>query len=425
MNSRERIIATLNHRPTDRLAIDFGGTVLSGAHVSVISQLREKFGLSSDPVKVSEPAQMLGEVDAELADAVMSDVVYLPGPANIFGIEQNNWKPWQTFDGTDVLVPGKFNTEPADDGSILMYAGGDKSYPASAKMPKGGFYFDAIIRQKPIVESELNAEDNLEEFTILDDETLAKWQKNADELYANTDRAISAGFPGTGFGDVFLVPAPFLKDPRGIRDIEEWYISTVTRPDLVKEIFDRQADIAVENFKLLYQAVGEKVQMVFICGTDLAAQESLFCSPQTYDDLYAPFHKRLNDWIHQNTGWKTMKHCCGACEPFISSFIKAGFDVLNPVQCSAAGMDPEMLVDKYGDDIVFWGGGVDTQQTLPFGTPEEVYKQVRQRIEIFNRKNGFVFNSIHNIQCNTPIENVLAMFEAARDSANCGESLRA
>jgi hypothetical protein len=425
MNSRERIIATLNHRPTDRLAIDFGGTVLSGAHVSVISQLREKFGLSSDPVKVSEPAQMLGEVDAELADAVMSDVVYLPGPANIFGIEQNNWKPWQTFDGTDVLVPGKFNTEPSDDGSILMYAGGDKSYPASAKMPKGGFYFDAIIRQKPIVESELKAEDNLEEFTILDDETLAKWQKNADELYANTDRAISAGFPGTGFGDVFLVPAPFLKDPRGIRDIEEWYISTVTRPDLVKEIFDRQADIAVENFKLLYQAVGEKVQMVFICGTDLAAQESLFCSPQTYDDLYAPFHKRLNDWIHQNTGWKTMKHCCGACEPFISSFIKAGFDVLNPVQCSAAGMDPEMLVDKYGDDIVFWGGGVDTQQTLPFGTPEEVYKQVRQRIEIFNRKNGFVFNSIHNIQCNTPIENVLAMFEAARDSANCGESLRA
>ena len=257
MNSRERIIAALNHQPTDRLAIDFGGTVLSGAHVSVISQLREKLGLGSGPVKVSEPAQMLGEVDAELANAAMSDVVFLGAPTNVFAFEQTGWKPWTTFDGTDVLVPEKFNTEPADDGSILMYAGGDKSYPPSAKMPKGGFYFDAIIRQKPIVESELTAEDNLEEFAILDDETLGKWQKNADELYANTDKAISTGFPGTGFGDVFLVPAPFLKDPKGIRDIEEWYISTITRKYLIKEIFDRQAEIAAQNLKLLYQAVGE------------------------------------------------------------------------------------------------------------------------------------------------------------------------
>jgi uroporphyrinogen-III decarboxylase len=416
MNSRERIIAALNHQPADRVPVDFGGTVLTGAHVSVISQLRRKLGLSSKPVKVSEPAQMLGEVDSELADAVMSDVVYLAGPANVFGFEQTHWKPWRTFDGTDVLVPEKFNTEPSEDGSILMYAQGDKKYPPSARMPKGGFYFDAIIRQKPIIESQLKAEDNLEEFAILDDRTLAQWQKNANELYCNTNRAISTGFPGTAFGDVFLVPAPFLKDPKGIRDIEEWYISTITRQTLIKEIFDRQAEIAVENLKLLYQAVGEKVQMVFICGTDLAAQNSLFCSPQTYEELYAPYHKRLNDWIHRNTGWKTMKHCCGACEPLIGSFIKAGFDVLNPVQCSAAGMDPQTLVEKYGDDIVFWGGGVDTQKTLPFGTPQEVYEEVKLRIRIFGRKNGFVFNSIHNIQCNTPIDNVAAMFDAVKDS---------
>jgi hypothetical protein len=416
MNSRQRVIAALNHQPADRVPVDFGGTVLTGAHISIISQLRRKFGLSAKPVKVSEPAQMLGQVDAELADAVMSDVVYLAGPANVFGFEQTRWKPWRTFDGTDVLVPEKFNTEPSEDGSILMYAQGDKTCPPSARMPKGGFYFDAIIRQKPIIESLLKAEDNLEEFAVLDDKTLAQWQKNADELYRNTDRAISTGFPGTAFGDVFLVPAPFLKDPKGIRDIEEWYISTITRQGLIREIFDRQAEIAVENLKLLYQAVGEKVQMVFICGTDLAAQNSLFCSPQTYEELYAPYHKRLNDWIHRNTGWKTMKHCCGACEPLIGSFIKAGFDVLNPVQCSAAGMDPQTLVEKYGEDIVFWGGGVDTQKTLPFGTPREVYEEVKQRIRIFSQKNGFVFNSIHNMQCNTPIDNVIAMFEAVKDS---------
>ncbi len=413
MNSRERIAAVLNHKPADRVPFDFGGTVLSGAHVSVISKLRAQLGLSNcPPVKVSEPAQMLGEVDEELANVVQTDVTALLAPENVFGFAQENYKPWRTFDGTDVLVPGMFNTEPAEDGSILMYAGGDKSYPPSAKMPKGGFYFDAIIRQKPVDESKLSADDNLEEFSILSDETLAKWQKNADELYVRTDRAIATSFPGTAFGDVFLVPAPFLKDPKGIRDIEEWYISTISRQSLVKEIFDRQATIAVENLKLLYQAVGEKVQVVFICGTDLAAQDTLFCSPQTYNELYAPYHKRLNDWIHTNTGWKTMKHCCGACEPLIGGFVEAGFDILNPVQCSAAGMDPKLLVDKYGDDIVFWGGGVDTQHTLPFGTAEEVYEQVKERVAILSEKNSFVFAAIHNIQCNTPIENVMAMFEA-------------
>ncbi len=415
MRSRERVLATLNHQLADKIPVDFGGTPLTGAHVSIISQLRKRIGLDHCPVKVSEPAQMLGEVDRELADALGTDIVGLSGPTNVFGFEQDNWKPWQTFDGTDVLVPGKFNTEPAKDGSILMHAEGDQSYPPSAKMPKGGFYFDAIIRQKPIIESELKAENNLEEFSIFNDETLYKWQKNAEKLYASTERAIATCFPGTAFGDVFLVPGIFLKDPKGIRDLEEWYISTITRKDLIKEIFERQAAIAVENLKLIYQAIGEKVQIVYICGTDLAAQDTLFCSPETYKELYEPYHKLLNNWIHKNTGWKTMKHCCGACEPLIKSFIDAGFDILNPVQCSALGMEPEKLVEKYGDDIVFWGGGVDTQKTLPFGTPQEVYEQVIERIKIFSQKNGFVFNSIHNIQCNTPIENVIAMFEAVKD----------
>jgi uroporphyrinogen-III decarboxylase len=154
------------------------------------------------------------------------------------------------------------------------------------------------------------------------------------------------------------------------------------------------------------------VHVVWLDGTDLAAQNTLFCSPDTYRELYLPYSKKLNDWIHAHTKWKSMKHCCGGCEPLIEGFIDAGFDVLNPVQTSATGMDPQGLVDKYGGRIVFWGGGVDTQKTLPFGTPEEVRQQVTERLRIFNEKNGFVFTTIHNIQCNTPTENVLAMFEA-------------
>ena len=154
------------------------------------------------------------------------------------------------------------------------------------------------------------------------------------------------------------------------------------------------------------------MQVLHMDGTDLASQNSLFCSPDTYRELYLPCSRKLNDWIHAHTKWKTIKHCCGGCEPLIEGFIEAGFDILNPVQTSARGMDPKHLVEEFGGRIVFWGGGVDTQQTLPFGKPDEVAKQVKERVSIFRRTSGYVFNTIHNIQCNTPVENVLAMFRA-------------
>jgi len=279
-------------------------------------------------------------------------------------------------------------------------------------MPKGGFYFDSIIRQKPIDDAKLNPADNLEEFGPISEEALQHYERLANDLYSNTDLAIGTGFPGTAFGDIALVPGPWMKDPKGIRDIEEWYVSTVIRQAYIKEVFARQAEIAIENLKRIYQAVGDKVHVVFMDGTDLASQNSLFCSPDTYRHLYLPYSKQVNDWVHAHTKWKTLKHCCGGCEPLIEGFIDAGFDVLNPVQTSARRMDPQHLVDTFGGRIVFWGGGVDTQQTLPFGTPDEVRAQVAERVRIFGRKGGFVFNTIHNIQCNTPVENVLAMFEA-------------
>ena len=414
MNSRERVLATINHKPTDRIPVDLGGTNCSGAHVSVIAKLRQALGLDKpgDRVKVIDPFQMLGEVAPDLRQALEIDVALVPGPSNIFGFTTEDWKPWRTFDGTDVLVPGKFNTDPEPNGDILQYPQGDKSAPASGRMPKGGFYCDSIIRQEPIDDSKLNPQDNLEEFKLLTEEQLKFYERQVNDLYDNTDLALAMGLPGTNFGDIACVPAPFLKHPKGIRDIEEWYISTITRKDYIKEVFAGQAQIAIENLKMLHQTIGDKVHVVRVDGADLAAQTSLFCSLDSYKDLYMPYSKQVNGWIHTNTKWKTMKHCCGACEPLIEGFIEAGFDILNPVQISAKGMDPQLLVDKYGDRIVFWGGGVDTQKTLPFGTPEQVSQEVTERLEILGQKNGFVFNTIHNIQCNTPIENVLAMFKA-------------
>ncbi|UCD52512.1 MAG: hypothetical protein JSW27_07720 [Phycisphaerales bacterium] len=414
LTGRQRVLAALNHDPADRVPLDLGGTPCSGAHVSVIAHLRQALGLDKPgtAVKVTEPYQMLGEVGPDLREALGIDVADLPKPSNMFGFANTDWKPWRTFDGTDVLVPAKFNTDPEPNGDILMYPEGDKSVPPSAKMPKGGYYFDSIIRQKPIDDARLDPADNTEEFTLISEDDLRFYERHAAELHDNTDLAIAAGFPGTAFGDIALVPAPWLKDPKGIRDIEEWYISTLTRQDYIKEVFARQAEIAAENLQRIYQAVGDRVHVVFMDGTDLASQNSLFCSPDTYRELYLPYARQLNDWIHTHTAWKTLKHCCGGCEPLIDGFIDAGYDVLNPVQTSALGMDPEQLVEKYGDRIVFWGGGVDTQQTLPFGTPDEVSRQVTERLDIFSRKGGFVFNTIHNIQCNTPTENLLAMFRA-------------
>ncbi|MBI3694160.1 MAG: methyltransferase, partial [Acidobacteria bacterium] len=276
------------------------------------------------------------------------------------------------------------------------------------------YFFDAIIRQEPIDEDRLNPDDNVEEFGPVSEEDLA-WLVHFAQAARATGRAVMASFGGTAFGDVGVLPAVGLKYPKGIRDIAEWYISTRARRHYVHQVFERQCEIALANFKRLHAAVGDLVDVVNICGTDFGTQSSSFCSVDTFRELYMPYYQKVNDWIHQHTRWKTFKHSCGAVEKFIPSFLESGFDVLNPVQCSAAGMEPEHLKCAYGDRLTFWGGGVDTQKVLAFGTPAAVREQVLQRCEIFSRNGGFVFNAVHNIQALTPVENIAAMIDAVRE----------
>jgi uroporphyrinogen-III decarboxylase len=212
-----------------------------------------------------------------------------------------------------------------------------------------------------------------------------------------------------------MVPAPFLKHPKGIRDIAEWYVSTSSRQDYIHKIFERQCEVAIQNLERIYAVVGETVQVIFLCGTDFGTQTSAFCSVKTFDNLYFPYYKQVCDWVHAHTPWKVFKHSCGAVSKFLPSFIEAGIDILNPVQCSATGMAPEELKAKFGDRLVFWGGGVDTQHVLPFGTPAEVREQVLRRCEVFAPGGGFVFNTIHNIQAKTPVENIVAMIDAVHE----------
>ena len=190
---------------------------------------------------------------------------------------------------------------------------------------------------------------------------------------------------------------------------------TVRRPDYVEKVFEIQCGIGLENLGKIHKAVGDKVSVVFVTGTDFGTQRGPAMSNATYRRLNKPYHRRVNDWVHEHTSWKTFIHSCGSVEALISDFIDAGFDILNPVQVSAADMDPQMLKAKYGDKITFWGGGVDTQRTLPFGTPNQVRKEVRERVRVFGSEGGFVFNTIHNVQPRIPVENVLAMYDAVRE----------
>lgn len=414
MTSKERTIKSVNHETPDRIPLDMGGTGVTGVHARIVALLRAHYGLEARPVKAIEPYQMLGEVDEELLDAIGVDVVGIFGKNNMFGIPQDDWREYTFHWGQTILVPGKFNPTTDEHGSTYVYPEGDQSLAPTAKMPKDSYFFDAIVRQHPIDEEKLKAEDNLEEFSVWSAHDIAHWKREAERI-EGSDKYVIASFGGTAIGDIALVPAMNLRDPRGIRDISEWYMSTLIRRDLLHEIFDKQTDIALENLKTAWDIFGDRVQALFICGTDFGTQNSTFCSPDDFTELYHPYYKKVNDWIHRNTSWKTFKHSCGAVESLLSRFIDAGFDIINPVQINADGMDPRHLKKEYGEHLVFWGGGVDTQKVLSFGSPDEVRKQVLETCEVFSENGGFVFNTVHNIQANTPIENVVAMLEALKE----------
>ena len=415
MNSKENLIKTLNHQQTDRLVLDFGGTGTTGIHCLAIKNLRAFYGLQDRPVKVVEPFQMLGEVDSELREAMGVDVIGAYGKNNMFGFANNecDWKPFKSNWGQDLLVPVDFNFTVAEAGSLLMYPEGNLNFPSNARMPKTGYFFDATIRQEPIDEEKLNPEDNLEEFEPISDTTLDYWERTINQL-STSGKGIIASLGGTALGDIALVPGIQLRNPKGIRDVAEWYMSTIMRPDYIHAIFEKQTEIAIANFTKIYKRIGNQIDAVFVCGTDFGTQDSTFCSPDQFIELYLPYYKRINDWMHQHTEWKSFKHSCGAIETLMPHFIDAGFDIINPVQINAKGMDPHHLKNTYGKDLVFWGGGVDTQKMLSFGTPAEVKKQVLENCDIFAKDGGFVFNTVHNIQANVPIENLVAMLNAIK-----------
>jgi hypothetical protein len=414
MTSRERVRTTLAHREPDRVPVEFGSTTVTGMHALVVERLRAHYGLERHPVTVPVPYNMLGLVEEDLAAAMGLDLVGVLARNTNYGYPNENWKEFRTPWGQVVLVSGHFQYTTDANGDLLTYPQGDVTAPPSGRMPPSSFFFDTIIRQEAIDEDALNPDDNLQEFGPLSDLDVAHFRERIAAAGA-TDRAVVVAIGGTGFGDIAAVPAPGLPYPKGIRDITEWYVSLATRQAYVEAVFTRQCEIALGRLAQLHAAVGNAIDIIYLCGTDFGTQASRFCSLETFDRLWAPHYRRLNDWVHAHTTWKTMKHTCGAVESLLSRLCDVGFDIFNPVQCSAAGMEPRTLKQRYGDRLVFFGGGVNTQQTLPFGTPAEVRAEVLERCGIFAKGGGYIFNAIHCVQANTPVQNVVAMVDAVKE----------
>lgn len=413
MTSKQRVLASISHQQPDKIPVDFGGCFITGIHCSVVEKLRDHFGLEKRPVKVCEPYQMLGLVEDDLKDAMGIDVESIFPQRTIFGFPNENWKPFTAWWGQKLLVSEHFHVEEKADG-FYIFPKGDRSAPPSGHMPRSSYFFDSIIRQPEYDEDNLILEDNLEEFGLMTDEEAVYWESEAARV-RNSDRAIITHLNGTCLGDIALVPAPFLTHPKGVRGVEDWYMLLASDPDFVDELFTRQTEIALQNLVRLNQIAGDVLDVVVVCGTDFGTQESTFCSIDKFRELWLPHYQAINSWIHQNTAWKTFKHSCGAVEPLIPHIIESGYDILNPVQCSAKGMEASGLKETYGEHITFWGGGVNTQATLPFGSTEDVRREVLSRCETFAPGGGFVFNAIHNVQALTPIENMVAMMDAVRE----------
>jgi hypothetical protein len=418
MTSRERVAAALRHEIPDKVPIDIGGSSATGIQAAALDGLRRALGLEEKRVKVWEPMMMLGTVEEDVREALGGDVIGIFSPVTLLGYRNERWKPWRLPNGTEVLMGEGFTCESAPDGAVYACASAKASASKMpvAKMPSNGFYFDSIVRQEDLSRHSFDARaDYADHLTVFSEEDCRYFEKTSLALSDETECALFGNFWQGGLGDIFLLPAPWLERPRGIRRPEDFFMAFYDHPGYVKEFFEMQTEVCLKNLELYRQAVQNRIAVIAVSGTDFGTQKGPLVSPEFYREFFKPFHASINEWVHRRTDWKVLFHSCGSNGAFIEDFVEAGVDVLNPVQFTAAGMDLAPLKEKFGNRVVFWGGGIDTQKTLPFGTPAEVARETRRNAAIMARGGGWVCAAVHNIQGPTPPENIVAFFDAIND----------
>jgi len=408
MTSRERVLTSMAHREPDRVPIDLSGHRSSGISAIAYARLRRHLGLKDRPIRVYDPIQQLAIVHDDVLDLFGVDTIEL---GRAFAQDDASWADWVLPDGTPCQMPAWTNPEREGKGWVMRSARGN----VIARMPGSALYFEQTCF--PFAEkADLDAiPEAMKEcmWTALRTPSgpLAAGPGGRDLLSeaakafrASTDKAILGLFGGN-----------LLEIGQFLYRNDNFFMLLASAPRQAHAFLDRLVEMHLKNLAQFLGSVGQCIDII-VFGDDLGMHSGPQISPKMYREFFKPRHERLWKRAKELSDVKVMLHCCGSVRELLPDLIEAGLDAMNPVQISAAGMEAAGLKREFGKDIVFWGGGVDTQKTLPFGTPEEVYREVRERIDIFAPGGGFVFNSTHNVQSNVPTENILAMFRAVKDS---------
>ncbi len=376
MKPRDRVLAALNHQESDRIPIDLGATIVSSITKPAYIALKQYLGLPSEPIQMLDYVQQLPYLDESLLRRLGVDFRLVQLPA-------------ATAPGLEIFEEGDY------------YAFRDR-WGSKLHMPKtGGLYFDWV--DFPIREPAMAALDAYRWPEPDPPELIDRLAEQARLLYETTDYAL-VGSAVIG-GGIFEQPARTMGLPN-------FLIALVSEPEFADRLMDRITDIYIDSCDRYLEKVGRYLQ-VFTYWDDVAGQDGWLIRPEIYRQRIKPRQRRLVEAIKKKTPAKLFYHGCGATRDLIPDLIDLGFDILNPVQVSAKGMDTHALKRDFGRDIVFWGGAVDTQHTLPFGTPRQVADEVKRRIDDLAPGGGFVFAPIHNIQAFVPPENMMAMFDTA------------
>ena len=401
MNHRERVLKALNHEEPDRVPIDIGGMRSTGIHSIAYRDLRQHLGLNHESVKLYDVFQQLGFIDEDVRSYFDADVAPVNRLAPAFGIDINSWKEGQLVDGSPALVPEGFDPV-KEDGEYKIK---DKYGNTLASRSEGSLYYDQAGVYHPLADadskSEIDEKYEWQEVTSEEQEFLIS---QAREIRQETDYALMVEFGGSVYEQGQL-----------LRGYKQWYLDIAGNKGLVNHLLDKLVENYLENLKTFIDVLGDMVDIVVFGGDDLGMQDGPQISPDTYRELFMPRHEKLWGYVKENTDWKVFLHSCGSIYKLLPHFIEAGVDIINPVHINASGMEPEKLKREFGDEVVFWGGGCDTQLVLPNGTIEEVKEEVKRNIETFAPGGGFVFTPVHNIQPDVSPEKIEALYETARE----------
>lgn len=399
MTPRERVIASLNHIEPDRVPVDFSGHRSSGISAIVYPKLRRQLGLSPRPTRVYDVVQQLAVVDDDVLDRFGVDTIEL---GRGFALDEESWAEWTLPDGTPCSVPVWCVPERADGQWEIR----SKSGRVIAKMPDGALYFEQT--HFPFAEN-----DDLDALTRAFEECM--WtaiatppggispktlSDGAKRLREKTDRAIIGLFGGN-----LLEVGQFL-----YRN-DNFFMLLAGNPKRAHQFLDKVFEIHLANLEGFLAAVGDPIDIILF-GDDLGMQTGPQMSPAMYREFFLPRHQLLWTRAKELANVKVMLHCCGGVRELLPMLIEAGLDAINPVQISCRGMDAQGLKTDFGKDLTFWGGGCDTRDVLPEGSPREVGEHVRKQVRTFAPGGGFVFQQVHNVQAGVPPENLVAMFDA-------------